>query len=71
MNISRKRESQLLPLNFKNVVLKDRENHKHLGVILQHNGKWDAHIKSIIARSRILIACIALIGSYWKYLATF
>ena len=30
MNISRKRESQLLPHNFENVVLKDRENHKHL-----------------------------------------
>ena len=47
-----------MPLNFKNVVLKDRENHKHLGVILQNNGKWDTHIKSIIARSCILIACL-------------
>ena len=54
-NISRKRESQLSPLNFENVVLKIRENHKYLGVILQDNGKWDAHIKSIIARSCILI----------------
>ena len=58
MNISRKREFQLLPLNFENVVLKLRENHKHLGVILQDNGKWDTHIKSIIARSCILIACL-------------
>ena len=39
-------------------VIKDRENHKHLAVILQNNGKWDTHIKSIIARSRILIACL-------------
>ena len=39
MKMSRKRELQPLPLNFENVVLKDRENHKHLGVILQNNCK--------------------------------
>ena len=32
--ISRKGEPQPLPLNFENVVFKDRENHKHLGVML-------------------------------------
>ena len=47
MNISRKRKPQSLPLDFENVVLKDRENHKYLGVILQNNGKWDTYFISV------------------------
>ena len=43
---------------FEGTNLNDTETHKHLGLTLQSNCKWDSHIKSIIAKSRILIACL-------------
>ena len=36
-----------LPLKLENTLLTDLEQHKHLGVILQNNGRWDSHIKSM------------------------
>ena len=32
--------------------------HKHLGVILQNDCKWNSHVESIVAKVRPLIACL-------------
>ena len=58
MNITNKRNQPFLPLYFGTDVLQNTEAHKHLGVILQSNCKWDSHIKSIISKCRTLIACL-------------
>ena len=43
------------PLLFGGNVLIDSETHKHLGIILQSDCKWDAHIKAIIAKCLISV----------------
>ena len=39
----KKQQLRTLPLKFENTLLTAQEQHKHLGVILQHNCKWDEH----------------------------
>ena len=34
-------------LTFGNVVLEDKPHHKHLGITVQNNCKWDEHISNI------------------------
>jgi len=58
LNVSRKRNPDYLPLNFGGTVLQETESHKHLGIIIQNNGKWEFHIKSVIAKCRTLVACL-------------
>ena len=43
---------------FENSPLTESNSHKHLGLILQHNGKWDEHIVSIASKANILISCL-------------
>ena len=61
MNITNKRNPQFLPLHFGNDTLQSTEIHKHLGVILQNNCKWDSHIKYILSKCRISNRLLAII----------
>ncbi len=38
-------------LNFDDVMLSDISNHKHLGLTLSSNGKWNEHINSIVVKA--------------------
>ena len=58
MIVSRGLNPNLTPLSFDNTVLVPTTNHKHLGVFLQNNCKWDIHIKSIVTKARMLISCL-------------
>ena len=40
----------VLPLKFEGTTLQYTAQYKHLGIILQNNCKWDAHIKSIASK---------------------
>ena len=48
----------LLPLTFGDTALHSKENHKHLGLILQNNFKWDKHIDSLINKVTMLLSCM-------------
>jgi hypothetical protein len=57
--ITIKRDNNLtLPLYFGNSQLNDLTNHKHLGVILQNNCKWDEHVFSVCNKAQLLISCL-------------
>ena len=58
MTISNRRQINTLPLYFDDQILTETPMHKHLGVILQNNCKWDNHIDSVVAKCRLLIACL-------------
>ena len=45
-------------LYFDNVLLSTSTHHKHLGIILQNNCKWDEHITNLITRCRTHINCL-------------
>ena len=45
-------------LYFNNANLQSSTSHKHLGLILQGDCKWDFHVTSIIAKCRTLVACL-------------
>ena len=46
------------PLSFGNIVLEDKECHKHLSLTFQSNCKWEKHINSIIRKVTLLISCL-------------
>jgi len=46
------------PLSFGNIVLEDKECHKHLGLTFQSNCKWEKHINIIIRKVTLLISCL-------------
>lgn len=58
MTFSNRRQPDTLPLLFGQEILVETNMHKHLGVILQNNGRWENHIDSLISKTRILIACL-------------
>ena len=58
MVLTRSLNPLLDPLRFDNTVLVPTDNHKHLGVILQNDCKWDCHINSMITKCRPLISCL-------------
>lgn len=58
MILTRSTNPNLLPLYFENTLLKPTSNHKHLGVILQDDCKWDEHINSIVTKCRPLVNCL-------------
>ena len=58
MNVSNQQQVETLPLMFGQETLQATDKHKHLGVIIQSNCKWDNHIDSLITKSRLLIACL-------------
>ena len=45
-------------LTFGNVLLEDKPHHKHLGITLQNNCKWDEYISNISSKVDILINCL-------------
>ena len=45
-------------INVGNIVLEDKEFHKHLGRTFQSNCKWEKHINSIIRKVTLLISCL-------------
>lgn len=56
LNFSRRRNFDPIPLTFNYTTLVATHVHKHLGVILQDNCKWDSHIRYIIAKCRTFTA---------------
>lgn len=58
MTITTKRQPETLPLSFGNVALVEKPEHKHLGVIIQNNCKWDSHINFIISKAKLQVACL-------------
>ena len=57
---------QLQPLLFNNTLLEERTEHKHLGLIIQSNCKWDSHIRQIATKTNMLISCLR----FYKYKLT-
>ena len=57
MTLSTKTLPRTLPIKFDNTTLTETNKHKHLGVILQNDCKWNFHIQSIISKVRLHIAC--------------
>ena len=45
-------------LRFKNTLLIEKYSHKHLGLTLQSNLKWDEHIASLSSKVNMLISCL-------------
>lgn len=48
----------VLPLTFGTVQLCDTDKHKHLGLVLQNNCKWEEHIRSIVKKVTMLLSCM-------------
>ena len=47
-------QNQNQQLTFGSTTLKETPSHKHLGIILQNNCRWDEHIRSVINK----ISCL-------------
>ena len=45
-------------LIFDNSILQPSISHKHLGLTLQENCKWDSHVTSLVAKCRPLVSCL-------------
>ena len=45
-------------LYFDNTLLNTREHHKHLGITLQNDCKWDQHIANLIIKCRTQVNCL-------------
>ena len=58
VTISNKRLPETRPLLFGDQTLANITEHKHLGVILQNNCKWESHINFIISKARLQVACL-------------
>ena len=54
------------PLLFNNIPLEGRNEHKHLGLTIQNNCKWDSHIRNIAKKANMLISCLR----FYKYTLT-
>ena len=50
VNFTSKPADHTYPLYMNNSRIKDMDNHKHLGCILQSNGKWNLNIQNIISK---------------------
>ena len=58
MNFSRRVNPIYQPLFFGGEVLPNSPTHKHLGIILQSDCKWDTHINFLIAECRVLVSVL-------------
>ena len=58
MTFSNRRNTDTRPLHFCGETLVETSQHKHLGVILQNDCKWDKHIHYIIGKIRVHTACL-------------
>ena len=46
------------PLYLNNEIIKEVENHTHLGLTLNYNGKWDQYISNIIAKANYSLSAM-------------
>ena len=54
-----KRDNKVIePLIFNNTTLNEVSEHKHLGLVLQNNCKWDRHIHNLIKKITPLLSCL-------------
>ena len=51
-------QNQNQQLTFGSTTLRQTPCHKHLGIILQNNCRWDEHIRSVINKTSMLISCL-------------
>ena len=58
ITLSSKRDPETDLLKFGNVELVPKSEHKHLGVTIQDDCKWDEHIYQIISNVRLHVACL-------------
>ena len=58
INFSRKLNPTYLPLLFSGQPLSDSSTHKHLGITLQRDGRWDSHIRNLIQKCRTLVTVL-------------
>jgi hypothetical protein len=57
INVKR-RDELIYPLYFGTTQLQDSPSHKHLGLIIQNNCKWDQHILYIAGKVKPLLNCL-------------
>ena len=50
--------NHILQLTFGTKNLEPSQSHKHLGLIVQHNCRWDEHIRNICQKVNMLISCL-------------
>ena len=58
LNICRRNDTINNRLIFDNSLLQPRPFHKHLGLTLQGNCKWDSHVTNLVAKCQTLVACL-------------
>ena len=58
LNICKRNTIMDNQLIFDDSVLQPSTFHKHLGLTLQGNCKWDSHVISLVARCQTLVACL-------------
>ena len=58
LNVNRRNVIMGPPLSFESSLLISNPSHKHLGLIIQGDCKWNLHINSLIARCSTLVACL-------------
>ena len=51
-------QNQNQQLTFGSTTLRETPFHKHLGIILQNNYRWDEQIRSVINKTGMLISCL-------------
>jgi hypothetical protein len=51
-------------LTFGNQTITAKDNHKHLGVIIQDNCKWAVHINSVVSKTSLLVNCLRSFKHY-------
>ena len=56
LTITNKLNPETQPLIFGDVILTETSKHKHLGIFLQIDCKWEAHIQYLLTKSRIHVA---------------
>ena len=56
--LTTKRNPTILTLQFNDTVLENKLIHKHLGVTLQHDGRWNSHLVDLISKTRLLVSCL-------------
>ena len=58
VNICRQNAIPTNQLVFEGTILEANFYHKHLGLVIQGNCKWNNHIDNVIAKTRMLVSCM-------------
>lgn len=54
----KRNQNPVLPLFFSQNILEEATHHKHLGITIQNNCKWDQHINNTAAKVKLLLNCL-------------